>query len=127
MTVFCSSASNPDPPLGRKLVGNSYDIRTAAECSGNIMISLPFDNSTMTADDLRLLKLMEWSQNTLARIDVTTSVGTRTPYFTKLNVVNGATSSLSLFSVMWKLAGDVNGDFTVDIYDAILPAGAFNS
>lgn len=43
-----------------------------------------------------------------------------------LNEINTADNSLTYGEILVSIPGDVNGDFTVDIYDAILLAGHFN-
>jgi len=125
MTMI-ETATSPDPMPGSKAVG-CYDIRTEAEYFGNISISLPYDNSSVTDDDERLLRLVQWNETSRTWIDITTSIGRRWDGEDWLNTANGETSSLSLFAVMWRLAGDIKADAVVDIYDAILLANAFNS
>jgi parallel beta-helix repeat protein len=120
------TAAPPDPPSGMKAV-SCCNLRTEASYSGKINVSLPYDNSTMTGEDERLLKLMQWNETSSMWVDITTGIGVRWDGTLMLNAANGETSSLSLFAVMWRLPGDINADFTVDIYDAIILAGAYNS
>jgi hypothetical protein len=114
------------PPSGMRAV-SCYEIRSEASYSGKINVSVPYNNLTMTKDDERLLKLMQWNEISLTWIDITARIGVRWDGTLLLNAASGETSSLSLFAVMWMLAGDINSDFTVDIYDAILLANAFGS
>jgi parallel beta-helix repeat protein len=120
ITMF-NAETGPDPPQGYKELGSCFAISTAASFSGNIQITLPFDTANLTLQEEENLKMMQWNETALAWTNITTNVDTI--FYT----VTGQTTYLSIFAVMWRLGGDVNGDFTVDIFDAILLAGSFNS
>jgi parallel beta-helix repeat protein len=99
-----------------------YDIDTNASYSGNITISIKWDSTNMTDEQTNNLQLMHWDNATQQWMNVTTSVDTEN------NLVYGESSSLSPVAIMLKtVPGDINGDFKVDIYDAIILAGAFKA
>jgi len=120
MTTF-NARAGPDTPQGFRPVGSCCNISTTASFSGNVEVTLPYDPTNMTQQEEKTLKIMQWNETTLTWTNITTRVDTQ------LNKITGQTPRLSLFAVMWRLGGDVNGDFTVDIYDAILLAGSYNT
>jgi parallel beta-helix repeat protein len=120
MTTF-NTQTSPDAPLGSRPVGSCCNISTKAEYSGNVRVTLPYDPTNMTQMEEKVLRMMQWDETTLRWTNITTNVDT------ELNKITGQTTHLSLFAVMWRLGGDVNGDFTVDIYDAILLAGSYKT
>jgi hypothetical protein len=119
ITTF-KAQTGSDPPQGLRPV-SCCNITTKAEYSGNVEVTLPYDPTNMTQMEERILRIMQWNETTLAWTNITANVDT------ELDKITGQTTSLSLFAVMWRLGGDVNGDFTVDLYDAILLAGSYNT
>jgi hypothetical protein len=120
MTTF-NAQSGANPPQGSRPVGSGCNISTKAEYSGNVEVSLPYDPANMTQQEEKAFKITQWNEITLTWTNITANVDTQH------KEVTGQTTHLSLFAVMWRLGGDVNGDFTVDIFDAILLSNAFNS
>jgi hypothetical protein len=120
ITTF-NPQSASDPPLGSRPMGSGLNISTRAEYSGKIEVTLRYDPTNMTQMEEEILRIMQWDETTLTWNNITTNVDT------ELHKITGQTTHLSLFAVMWRVGGDVNGDFTVDIYDAILLAGSYNA
>jgi len=89
-----------------------YEITTDAGYSGNIEISLYYDDTGLSAGDEARLKIYKYDGG---YIDITTSVNTST------NTITGSTSSLSYFVVAIPgfICGDLNSDNTVDILDIV--------
>lgn len=113
--------SGPASPTGLRVIDVYYYVETTASYSGKTEIMITFRISTMTNEEEKIMKLMQWNETSLQWIDITTHIDN------EHGQIYGDTNKLSLFAVMWALRGDLNGDFTVDIYDALTLAGAYNS
>jgi len=93
------STSPPDGgPGGLEFQGTFYDINTTCVHSGPVTISLPYDDTGMTAEQEASLQLMHWVTANQVWEDITTS---RDPVN---NVITGATTSLSVFGIAFGIA-----------------------
>ena len=111
-------------PLGFLFLGAIpvfYDVNTTASYSSSISITLPYTGVVPNSLAEKNLVLVQWNETSQNWDNITTGTD-RTD-----NSISGETSQLSIFTVIVPLFGDINKDGTVDIYDAILLAGAFNS
>ncbi len=88
-----------------------YEITTTADYSGNIEISLYYDDTGLTPEDEGRLKLYRHDGGNY--VDVTTNLNTVD------NTITGSTSSLSYFvvAVPGFICGDLNSDLTINVLD----------
>lgn len=94
-TTLITSDTNPGDTTGVFQVSSTYsDIITTASYSGNLTISLHYDDTGMTLTDEQNLKLLHWKTATQTWEDATTSVDTVN------NFVNGTVTSLSWFTIV---------------------------
>lgn len=124
ITTVDESQIGPNSPLGFKFANEPpvyYDIKTTANYSGSLIVSMPYNDTGLTLVDEINLRLMHWNSTSQLWDDITTRVDTGN------NVMYGVVDSLSKFAIFARLLGDINYDATVDIYDAILLSNAFNS
>jgi parallel beta-helix repeat protein len=83
----------PEPPNGFQLAGNYYDIKTTANYAGTIKLRIVYDDSNMTLEEERSLRLMQWDETLQQWVDITTSIDV------EYNQIFGETTHLSIFVI----------------------------
>jgi parallel beta-helix repeat protein len=111
-------------PLGFLLLGKPpayYDVRTTANYSGSVTMTLLYSDSGLNSLEEKNMVLVQWNNTTENWENIT--VGADTTH----NLIFGETSYLSVFTLIVPLFGDINNDGVIDIFDAIQLATAFSS
>ncbi|OGO16523.1 MAG: hypothetical protein A2Z02_07485 [Chloroflexi bacterium RBG_16_48_7] len=91
-TSVIATNEAPAPTSGFAFLDKYYDIDTEAVFSGNITVTLNYDDTGMTLEDEEALRLFHW--NGSAWVDVTLL-----PVDTENNQITGVVTSLSWFSI----------------------------
>jgi len=97
ITTLNVSSTGPEPPSGFKLTTETptyYDIKTTANYTGPIQLSVTYNDTGLTQDQENNLRLMHWNETLQQWIDITTSIDTEN------DIIYGETSHLSIFGVM---------------------------
>ena len=111
-------------PLGFLLLGKPpayYDVRTTANYSGSITMTLRYSDSGLNSLEEKNMLLVQWNGTSGKWENITVGADT------VRNLIFGETSYLSVFTVIVPLFGDINKDGVIDIFDAIQLAAAFSS
>jgi len=91
ITIVNKTETGPNPPLGYTLVGKYYNIQTTANYLGKVKVGINYDDSYLTQEEEKALRIMRWNETSQQWINITTSVDTQN------NLVFGETSHLSIF------------------------------
>lgn len=124
VTIFNLTQRGRSAPLSFLIVGEPptyYDVKTTANYSGPIDITLPYSDVGLSSFAEKNLALVQWNGTSEKWENIT--VGADTVH----NLIFGETSYLSVFIIIVPLFGDIKQDGVVDIFDAILLSAAFNS
>jgi outer membrane protein assembly factor BamB len=134
-TILRHGVSTDDIQMSKSIIGNGYSMAT------NVTVS---DSGNYTETP----KIDIYANTTLINSQtITLSNGSSTTIILAWNTTGFALGSYTVSAYVWPvpgeidmtdnnftggtvkvtIAGDINGDFTVDIYDAITLAGAYNS
>jgi parallel beta-helix repeat protein len=124
VTIFNLAHTGNVAPLSFLIVGQPptyYDVKTTANYSGPIDITLPYSDFGLSSFAEKSLALVQWNGTSEKWENITLGVDTIH------NLIFGETSYLSVFTIIVPLLGDIKKDGVVDIFDAILLSTAFNS
>jgi len=116
--VTVNKTSTVEAPLLVDLVGQYYDIRVTASYSGNVTVSLAYDDANMTQQQEINLTMMQYTP-ILGDIVEYGQVNILDLYF--IAKCFGTTPA----SPRWNAAADINGDEKIGILDLYLCAGDF--
>jgi nitrous oxidase accessory protein NosD len=124
ITTINETLIGPAPPSGFTLAMEPpmyYDVKTSANYTGIITISIPYNDTGMTEEEESTLKLMHWNETEQQWINITISVDIEN------NVIVGETTGLSYFGLMTTsvFPWDVTGDGYAGIDDIVLVAEHF--
>jgi parallel beta-helix repeat protein len=111
-------------PLGFLILGDPhvyYDVKTFANYSGSITMTLVYSDSGLNSLEEKNMVLVQWNNMSEKWENIT--VGADIMH----NRIFGETSHLSVFTLIVPLLGDINKDGIIDIFDAIQLATAFGS
>ena len=92
-SVEVSATAPGGGPGGMEFLGTFYDIDTTCVHSGQVTVSLPYDDTGMTPGYEANLKLLHWVTADQTWVGITQSVDTVN------NVITGVTNSLSVFAI----------------------------
>lgn len=108
-TQITQTKTGPLIPAGFVLLplGTYYQIETTATYSGNIQISIHYDDSMLPTETESTLKLMRYDEITGSWVDVTTSLDTVN------NIIYGETNHLSFFGIMYAKKISVFKEFSL--------------
>jgi parallel beta-helix repeat protein len=124
VTIFnLTQAGQPAPP-GFLLLAQPhiyYDVTTTAGYSGSMTLTLTYGDGGLTNLEENNIALVRWNRTSQQWKNVTVDLDI------VHNTVSGETTSLSVFTLIVPLFGDINKDGFVDILDAILLSVAFSS
>jgi len=98
-----------------------YDIKAFADFSPPVILAYVYNSHGLTRLEEERLNLVRWNYTLQEWENITTHVNTAN------DTISGETSSLSIFTLVIPILGDINNDGIVDIYDAIMLASAFGS
>ncbi len=124
VTIINQSELGPQVSLGFRHASQPpiyYDIKTFADFSAPIILAIVYDGHDLTQLEEERLNLVRWNHTLQEWENITTHVDTAN------DTISGETSSLSMFTLVIPILGDINSDGIVDIYDAITLASAFGS
>lgn len=124
VTIVNLTQTGKSAPLGFLLLGEPpvyYDVKTTAEYSGSIDITLQYGEVGLNSLAEENMVLVQWNDTSQKWENIT--MGADTVH----NLVFGETSYLSVYTLIVPSFSDVNKDGVIDIFDAILLAAAFNS
>jgi parallel beta-helix repeat protein len=124
VTIVNLTQTGKPAPLGFLLLGKPptyYDVRTTANYSGSVAVTLMYSDSGLISLEERNMVFVRWNNTSENWENIT--VGADTMH----NLIFGETSYLSVFTLIVPLLGDINKDGSIDIYDAIQLAAAFSS
>lgn len=124
VTIINQSALGPQASLGFLHASQPpiyYDTKTFADFSAPIILAIVYDSHDLTQLEEERLNLVRWNYTLQKWENITSHVDTES------DTISGETSSLSMFTLVIPILGDINSDGVVDIYDAITLASAFGS
>jgi hypothetical protein len=98
-----------------------YDIKANANYSGRVILTVAYGDRGLAQLEEERLNLVRWDYTLQKWENVTAYVDTAK------DTVSGEATSLSMFTLVIPILGDINSDGIVDIYDAITLASAFGS
>ena len=97
ITTFNATQGGPDPPSRVKFITEPpiyYDIKTTANYTGTIKISIAYNDTGLTEDQENNLQILQWNEALQQWTDITTHVDTEN------NIIHGETTHLSIFAIM---------------------------
>jgi hypothetical protein len=97
ITIFNATQGGPDPPSRVKFITEPpiyYDIKTTANYTGTIKISIAYNDTGLTEDQENNLQILQWNEALQQWTDITTHVDTEN------NIIHGETTHLSIFAIM---------------------------
>lgn len=124
VTIVNLTQTGKPAPVGFFLVGEFpvyYDVKTTANYSGSIALTLTYDDAGLNSLEEKNVVLVQWNDTSQEWENIVTGVDAMH------NLIYGETSFLSVFTLVLPLLGDINKDGIIDIYDAILLSGAFST
>jgi hypothetical protein len=135
----------PDPPpTGLNVIAHAFPSKTVVGQGYNLYLNLTTTNEGSSAGAFYVASYANTTQ--VAKRTLAVSIGSSTTISVVWNTTGFAYGNYSIYAYAWPIPeqmnvnetsvdgwvivtipGDLNGDFTIDIRDAILAASAFNS